>query len=85
MKTFTALLFVLLIAALVSNGSSSTATEATECCAAKGRVGRYAHADPTKYYYCYLYGGQLLGQVYTCSGVTTFDDCLGMCTVPVAE
>lgn len=76
---------ILLIAVFTAQRvSATTVADATAFCAVEGRVGRFGHADPTKFYYCYLYGGQLLGQVYTCSGVTIFDAALGMCTVPVA-
>ena len=77
-KSVLAVLFILIIQ-LLHLGSTSTITEATAFCAEVGRVGRYAHAEPEKYYYCYLYGGQILGQIYTCPGSTLFDDAKGMC------
>lgn len=73
------LLAVLLIGLLIPPATSSTVTEATDFCAAEGRVGRYAHASINKYYLCYLYAGQLLGQIYPCPGSTIFDSVLGMC------
>lgn len=55
---------------------------ATSFCAGQ-IVGRYVYnGDDTKYYLCYMYGGNMLGNIYTCPGTTTFDDTVGLCAAP---
>lgn len=80
MKNLTPILVaILLIGLMISPGTSSTVDDANHFCARRGRVGRFSHSGNNKYYLCYLYSGQLLGQIYTCPGSTVFDRTLAMC------
>lgn len=80
MKT-SLLVLVVIIAFVLHFGFSTTIADAIAFCAGQGQVGRFPAADLKKYYNCYLYGGQIMGQIYTCPGSTIFNETIAMCAV----
>lgn len=49
------------------------------------RIGRYSYSTGCKQYiYCYLFNAVKLGALYTCPGVTLFDNTVGACILNAA-